>query len=193
MKEKEFYERCATLLGVEHEYRDPTPVPKMPDRQGNIRNTYKNRYNGRIPGNGRFPGSGIVRNFGLFIQVRLSTPSLHGNFKSFDEALQAITDAMTAHTAMVVAIAAAETEKALADNPVGYRTATDEEIDLARRQLHRGNKIVAAALEAATTEIYAEGEKVIAARKPRFANKQLCPRCDKLVSGRCDAEICGYL
>ena len=94
MTEKEFYQRCSDLLGVEHEYRDPTPVPKMPDREGNIRTTYKNRYNGRTPGNGRFPGVGIVRNFGSFIQVRLTAPALHGNFSNFDEALAAIEAAM---------------------------------------------------------------------------------------------------
>jgi hypothetical protein len=94
MEEREFYDRCALILGIEHDYREPTPVPKSPNHEGLMRTTYKNRYNGREPGNGRFVGAGIVRNFGTIIQVRLTTPHLHGNFKSFEDALLAITRAM---------------------------------------------------------------------------------------------------
>lgn len=146
MNDKEFFEQVAFILGVEHDYHVPPPVPKMPDREGNMRNTYKGRYNGREGGNGRFPGSGIVRNFGSFIQVRLNVPKLHGNYPNFEAALAAITEAVAAHTAAVAEIAKTETEKALADNPVGYRIATPEEIDLARRQKRRGNLLVKEAL-----------------------------------------------
>jgi hypothetical protein len=148
MKQKEFYETCALILGVKHDYREPPPVPKMPDREGNIRNTYKGRYNGREGGNGRFPGSGIVRDFGTFIQVRLTTPLLHGNYPNYGAALEAITKAMAAHVAVVAEQIQQDREQALTDNPVGYRIAGPEEIDLARRQLRRGNQVAAAMVKA---------------------------------------------
>lgn len=94
MERKEFYEHCARLLDVQHEYHDPPPIPTSPRYDGTIRNTYKNRWNGRDPGNGRFPGRGIVRHCGAFIQVALRNPPLTGCYASVDDALIAIEQAI---------------------------------------------------------------------------------------------------
>lgn len=214
MNEEDFLEQCAFILGVNHEYRERTPVPKMPDREGNIRNTYKGRYNGRIPGNGRFPGSGIIRSFGCYIQVRLTTPPLHGNYSNFDDALLAIIGAMRLYMEQVALKIAEEQLKALADNPVGYRTATDEEIDISRRQLVRGNQIAGALvkarlltaeerveMEAATISAHVEIDALLAEKTKtttpyheRRKVKAVCPRCgDPMIDGRCVHELCGYL
>lgn len=90
MIEKEFYELCSYLLGVEAEYHDRTRMFTTPRHDGTIRNTYKTRWNGRDPGNGRFPNCGLIRNFGNIITVNLRNPMLSGTYQSFDDALQAI-------------------------------------------------------------------------------------------------------
>jgi hypothetical protein len=58
---KSFYDRCAELLGVEHEHR--------PFRHGR-----RNRWNNREPGSGRFPGRGLIRLFGSRVHVALHQP-----------------------------------------------------------------------------------------------------------------------
>lgn len=202
MDEQEFYDRCSYLLGVHHEFRERTHVPSMPDRQGNTRNTYKARYNGREGGNGRFPGSGVIRDFGSVINVTLTTPPLCGHFKSYEDALEAITKAMALYIEQTAEKARVATEQALKDNPVGYRIAGPEEIDLSRRQHVRGNQIAATArimnaeerkeMERLTLEAHEKIDALLKDRKPRFANRRRCRRCDTIVNQRCDAELCGY-
>lgn len=152
MNEKEFYETVSCILGVEHHYKEPLKPSQFPDRHGNIRNTYKGRYNGREGGNGRFQGSGIVRNFGTFIQVRLTTPVLHGNYKNFDEAVEAIGNAMRLYLQQVSEKVIIEIDKALTENPVGYRIATPEEIDVAKRNQYRANELTKALVKARIAE-----------------------------------------
>lgn len=52
---KEFYETCAKIIDVEHEFN--SPVRK------------RTRWNNRKLGNGRFPGFGLIRHFGSCIIV----------------------------------------------------------------------------------------------------------------------------
>ena len=59
---KEFYERCAEILGIKHEYN--TPVPK------------RTRWNNRFIGNGRYPGFGLIRCYGNSVMV---TSKTHGS------------------------------------------------------------------------------------------------------------------
>ena len=54
-EKKEFYEQCAIILGIEHEYNDPVKR--------------RNRWNTRRLGNGRYPGFGLVQCFGHTIRV----------------------------------------------------------------------------------------------------------------------------
>lgn len=80
--ENAFYQACAELLCVPHEYR-PFPPRK------------RNRWTNREAGNGRFPGHGCVRMFGEgCIHVMLSKPRLNRYFTSCDAALSAIRDAL---------------------------------------------------------------------------------------------------
>jgi hypothetical protein len=52
---KAFYARCAELLNIEHEFRDPVPR--------------RNRWNTRRLGNGRYPGFGLIQCFGSTVRV----------------------------------------------------------------------------------------------------------------------------
>lgn len=54
-KRKQFYDTCAEILDIVHEYHEP--VPK------------RTRWNTRKLGNGRFPGFGLVQCFGSCIRV----------------------------------------------------------------------------------------------------------------------------
>lgn len=73
MSTEEFYNRCAELLGVEHEY--------LP-----FEYRYRTRWNNRKPGSGRYPGYGIIRKFGGQIHVALTKPiQHHGIYNSEEE------------------------------------------------------------------------------------------------------------
>lgn len=52
---KEFYARCADILGIAHEFREPV--------------RRRTRWNTRNLGNGRFPGFGLIQCFGAFVRV----------------------------------------------------------------------------------------------------------------------------
>lgn len=67
-EKQEFYETCARILGIDHEYRDP------------VRRT---RWTNRRLGNGRFPEFGLVQCFGSTQRV----VSRHGTkvFESYEE------------------------------------------------------------------------------------------------------------
>jgi hypothetical protein len=54
-EKKAFYEECANILEIEHEYN--TPVHK------------RTRWNTRNLGNGRYPGFGLVQCFGSSMRV----------------------------------------------------------------------------------------------------------------------------
>ena len=54
-EKREFYENCAKILEIDHDYHDP--VKK------------RTRWNNRIKGNGRYPGFGLVQCFGSLIRV----------------------------------------------------------------------------------------------------------------------------
>lgn len=64
MENKEFYERCAELLGTEYNCKEFTHYKRT-------------RWNNRAPGSGRYPGYGIIRKFGSKIQVHLRYPVEH--------------------------------------------------------------------------------------------------------------------
>jgi hypothetical protein len=75
MDNEDFYNKCAELLGVEHEYLPFTHYKRT-------------RWNNRTPGSGRFPGRGIIRKFGNQIHVALTNPiSHHGIYDSEEEVL----------------------------------------------------------------------------------------------------------
>ena len=75
MNNEEFYNKCAELLGVEHDY--------LP-----FEYRYRTRWNNRKPGSGRFPGCGIIRKFGSQIHVALTHPvNHHGIYNSEEEVL----------------------------------------------------------------------------------------------------------
>ena len=54
-EKREFYENCANILKIDHEYHDPV--------------RRRNRWNTRLKGNGRFPGFGLVQCFGCSVRV----------------------------------------------------------------------------------------------------------------------------
>lgn len=75
MDNEEFYNRCAEMLGVEHDY--------LP-----FEYRYRTRWNNRKPGSGRFPDRGIIRKFGSQIHVALTHPvNHHGIYNSEEEVL----------------------------------------------------------------------------------------------------------
>jgi len=81
--EERFYQQVATLLCAEHTYR------KGPRK----RTRWTNRFEGA--GNGRFPPNGLVRMFGPnLIHIALMSPRLSGQFKSPQDALDAIKQAI---------------------------------------------------------------------------------------------------
>ena len=66
---KEFYDKCADIMGTTHDYR--TPVPR------------RTRWNNRLLGNGRFPNRGVIRPFGdKCIHVMLTNPRVCQTFDS---------------------------------------------------------------------------------------------------------------
>ena len=91
---KDFYDKVADILGVEHEYNTfNDKIIKPFDRFGNPRTTNKNRWNGREPGNGRFQGFGIIRNYGTVIHVTLNHPqSVNKIFDKEDDVLEFLMD-----------------------------------------------------------------------------------------------------
>jgi hypothetical protein len=54
-EKREFYENCAKILNIEHDYHDPVPR--------------RNRWNNRRLGNGRYPGFGLIQCFGSTVRV----------------------------------------------------------------------------------------------------------------------------
>lgn len=75
MDNEDFYNKCAELLGVDHDY--------LP-----FKYAYRTRWNNRTPGSGRFPGRGIIRKFGSQIHVALNDPvSHHAIYNSEEEVL----------------------------------------------------------------------------------------------------------
>lgn len=64
MKDEEFYEACAQLLGTKYECEK-------------FKYHKRTRWNNRAPGSGRFPGYGLIRRFGSQIQVSLRHPVNH--------------------------------------------------------------------------------------------------------------------
>ncbi len=71
-EKREFYARCAEILNIEHEFREPVPR--------------RNRWNTRRLGNGRFPGFGLIQCFGSHVRVI----SKQGTriFKTYEEVYQ---------------------------------------------------------------------------------------------------------
>lgn len=61
MDDREFYDRCAEVLGTDHEY--------LP-----FAHHARTRWNNRRPGSGRFPGFGIIRIFGDEIHIAINSP-----------------------------------------------------------------------------------------------------------------------
>jgi hypothetical protein len=68
-EKREFYENCAEILKIDHNYHDPVPR--------------RTRWNTRFLGNGRYPGFGLVQCFGSSVRV----VSKHGTklFKTYEE------------------------------------------------------------------------------------------------------------
>ena len=54
-EKREFYENCAEILNIEHNYNEPVPR--------------RNRWNTRRLGNGRYPGFGLIHCFGSRVRV----------------------------------------------------------------------------------------------------------------------------
>lgn len=68
-EKREFYETCAKILEIDHEFKDPVRI--------------RTRWNTRFLGNGRYPGFGLVQCFGSSVRV----VSKHGTkiFKTYEE------------------------------------------------------------------------------------------------------------
>jgi hypothetical protein len=68
-EKREFYETCAKIHGISHEFNDPV--------------RRRNRWNTRRLGNGRYPGFGLVQCFGSTVRVATK----HGTkmFKTYEE------------------------------------------------------------------------------------------------------------
>jgi hypothetical protein len=68
-EKREFYENCAKILCINHEFHDPVPR--------------RTRWNTRFLGNGRYSGFGLVQCFGSSVRV----VSKHGTkmFKTYEE------------------------------------------------------------------------------------------------------------
>ncbi len=75
-EKREFYENCAKILGISHEFNEPVPR--------------RNRWNTRRLGNGRYPGFGLVQCFGSTVRVM----SKHGTkmFTTYSEVYQYLKD-----------------------------------------------------------------------------------------------------
>ena len=75
---KEFYSRCADILGIEHQWTDHPIVPKFDRMTGECLGTSfvpRGRWYGREPGSGRYAGYGTIRMFSAAcIQVNLTHP-----------------------------------------------------------------------------------------------------------------------
>lgn len=83
---REFYDRCALLLGVRHDFVDRVPRPRWDRRQERfyLPPSAGGRWSGRQPGNGRFPPYGVIRYFSAnCIRVNLAKPkAVSGTFES---------------------------------------------------------------------------------------------------------------
>ena len=68
-EKREFYDNCAYILNIDHEFHDPVPR--------------RTRWNTRFLGNGRYSGFGLVQCFGSSVRV----VSKHGTkmFKTYEE------------------------------------------------------------------------------------------------------------
>lgn len=81
MNKRDFYERCAQIIGCTHAYSSFNDKIYRIDDRGNPCVTNATRWGGREPGNGRFPGYGTIRRFGSVIHVCLTHPiSFTGTF-----------------------------------------------------------------------------------------------------------------
>jgi len=69
-QQKEFYDRCAELLGIDHEYTEPV--------------LKRTRWNSRRNGNGRYPGFGLIRCYGDTVVIITSKYGTK-TFPNFDE------------------------------------------------------------------------------------------------------------
>lgn len=94
MEQKEFYAKCAEIVGTESKYITPKKLAKRFNRHTGemyLPPTGATRWGGREPGNGRFPGLGLIRCFGPgCIQINIKNPNLSGTYKSYEEALDAL-------------------------------------------------------------------------------------------------------
>ena len=67
-REQDFYNRCAEILNVAHEYHEPV--------------RRRNRWNTRFLGNGRFPGYGVIRMYNAScIHIIFSKPTVSKIFE----------------------------------------------------------------------------------------------------------------
>lgn len=88
MNKKDFYDRCADILGCQHDYSTFNDKIYRFDEEGKPCGTNATRWGGRHPGNGRFPGYGTIRAFGPVIHVALTRPkSVAQTFNSQEEVL----------------------------------------------------------------------------------------------------------
>ena len=98
MEKKEFYEKCAKLIGTDDLYVEvPKPAKRFNRETGEMYQpmTQATRWGGREPGNGRFPNHGLIRVFSdTIIHVSLKNPKLYGIFNSFEDVLKALEQAI---------------------------------------------------------------------------------------------------
>lgn len=92
MNKKEFYEKCAEIVGVASEYVNRKSLRRYNRETGEYYDTgtFNNRWGGREAGNGRFPGIGTIRDFGTVIHLSLNNPSFSGTYTSYEDALIAL-------------------------------------------------------------------------------------------------------
>lgn len=92
MEKKEFYAKCAEIVGVGHEYDERQSIKYFDRETGEVYDTgkFNNRWGGRGGGNGRFPGVGLIRSFGSVIHISLNNPRFSGTYTSYEDALAAL-------------------------------------------------------------------------------------------------------
>lgn len=92
MNKEEFFNECAKIFKIEHNYANLRRLQKIDRTTGKIIQTNSSycRWGPRTPGNGRFPGFGLVRVFSPSqIFVNLNNPvKISQEFKSFEEVIE---------------------------------------------------------------------------------------------------------
>lgn len=100
MNKKEFYEKCAEIIGVTSEYTARKSLRRYNRETDQYYDTgkFNNRWGGREPGNGRFPGVGTIRDYGSTIHISFNKPKFSGTYNSYEDVLRALQEIFISET-----------------------------------------------------------------------------------------------